>query len=164
MNQQSLDLSPPETADGLTAPTANDLLHVVDAASEKLRRLSDAEASINPAGSKWSKKQLLGHLIDSAVNNHHRFVRAQEVEEFTFPKYEQEHWVDSQAYNESSWTELIELWRLYNRHLARVMDRIPENKLEVICRIGPYDPVTLGFIVEDYLVHIKHHLDRMGVI
>lgn len=30
---------------------------------------------INPA--KWSKKEILGHLIDSATNNHHRFVRVQ---------------------------------------------------------------------------------------
>jgi hypothetical protein len=143
---------------------ANELLRIVDAASINLNGFSETQAAFKPASGKWSKKQLVGHLIDSAVNNHHRFVRAQEVREFTFPKYEQEHWVNVQDYNASSWSELIELWRLYNRHLAQVIGRIPEDKLEVICRIGHYEPVTLGFIVEDYLAHTKHHLVQLEVL
>jgi hypothetical protein len=147
----------------MLTPIANELLQVVEAAATGLRSFSDAEAAVNPAAEKWSKKQILGHLIDSATNNHHRFVRAQEVAEFSFPNYQQGHWVNAQAYRDRPWGELIDLWWLYNRHLAHVMTRIPEGKLNVVCRIGPNAPVTLGFLAEDYLRHLKHHLTQLGV-
>jgi len=144
----------------MSAPYAEELVRIVETASKRLGQVSETETSIRPAG-KWSKKQILGHLIDSAVNNHHRFVRAQQTEQLAFPKYEQEHWVNVQGYDESSWAELIDLWRLYNRHLAQVIDRIPDEKLEVVCKIGPHEPASLGFLVEDYLVHLKHHLGQL---
>jgi DinB superfamily len=143
---------------------AEELIKVVEASSEALRQIDDAGASVRPAAGKWSKKEILGHLIDSAANNHHRFVRAQQVEEFTFPRYEQEEWVSLQGYQACSWPELIELWRLYNRHVAHVMKLIREEKLGVLCRIGPHEPVSLGYLVEDYLAHLKHHLNQIGVI
>jgi len=143
---------------------ATELIRVVDEAAESLRHVDEADASRRPAADKWSKKEILGHLLDSATNNHHRFVRAQQVEEFLFPKYEQEEWVRVQEYAASSWPELIELWRLYNRHLAQVIRHLPEEKLEVRCRIGPAAPVSLGDLVEDYLVHLKHHLQQIGVL
>ncbi len=146
----------------MATDVAGELLGVVDASSASLRLLSDAEASVRPAAGGWSRKEILGHLIDSAANNHHRFVRAQETEEFTFPGYEQEHWVSSQGYNERPWPELVELWRLYNRHLAHVISRIPERRLAVSCMVGAGEPVTLGYLVEDYLVHLKHHLRQLG--
>jgi hypothetical protein len=85
---------------------AGELLSVVEAASEALRRIGDSEASLRGAPGTWSKKEILGHLLDSAVNNHHRFVRAQQVEELTFPAYAQEHWVRSQGYGERPWSVL----------------------------------------------------------
>jgi hypothetical protein len=87
------------------------------------------------------------------VNNHHRFVRAQQVEELTFPAYEQEQWVSAQGYAERPWVELVDFWRLYNRHPAHVISRIPEEKLAVICVIGANEPVTFGYLIEDYLLH-----------
>ena len=140
---------------------AEELLRVVEASAERLRAVGEAEAAASPASGRWSKKEILGHLIDSAANNHQRFVRAQEGTEYTGPRYEQEHWVGSQGYAASSWPELIEFWRLYNRHLAQVIRRIPEERLGVSCRIGPAEPVTLGFVVEDYLTHLKHHLRQI---
>lgn len=140
---------------------AEELLRVVEASAERLRAVGEDEAAASPAGGRWSKKEILGHLIDSAANNHQRFVRAQEGAEYAGPRYEQEHWVASQGYASSSWPELIEFWRLYNRHLARVIGRIPEERLGVACRIGPAEPVTLGFVVEDYLSHLKHHLRQI---
>jgi hypothetical protein len=148
----------------MTAPAASiavDLLQVVDSAAERLCTLQDPEVSHPRAPGKWSPKEILGHLIDSASNNHHRFVRAQEVDALTFPKYAQEHWVRVQGYHESSWPELVELWRLYNRHLAQVIGRIPPERLDTVCTITPNAPVTLGFLVEDYLEHLKHHLRQI---
>lgn len=140
---------------------AEELLQVVESTAERLRAVSDAEAATAASEGKWSKKQILGHLIDSAANNHQRFVRAQEDAEYSGPRYEQQHWVGVQDYASSSWPELIEFWRLYNRHLAHVIERIPEERLGVTCRIGPAEPVTLGFVVEDYLTHLKHHLRQI---
>jgi hypothetical protein len=142
---------------------AHELQQLAEAATAALRRINDSEAALATGPGKWSRKQIVGHLIDSATNNHHRFVRAQEGAELVFPKYEQEHWVAVQGYDETPWEELIALWGSYNRHLARVIARIPSEKLAVVCRIGPYEPVTLGFLVEDYLVHLKKHLTQLGL-
>ena len=141
---------------------AGELLHVVEAASESLRRIDDSEASLRSAPDSWSKKEILGHLLDSAVNNHHRFVRAQQVKELTFPAYAQEHWVSSQGYTERPWLELVDLWRLYNRHLAHIISLISEKKLAVMCVIGTNEPVSLGYLIEDYVVHMRHHLQELG--
>ncbi|MEW6734311.1 MAG: DinB family protein [Acidobacteriota bacterium] len=142
---------------------AGELIKVVEASYPALKQINDTDALVRPEAGKWSKKEILGHLIDSAVNNHHRFVRAQQLEELTFPRYEQEEWVNLQGYQACSWQELIELWRLYNRQLAHVMRLIRAEKLAVMCKIGPYEPVSLGYLVADYLAHLKHHLNQIGV-
>jgi hypothetical protein len=146
----------------MATDVAGELLSVVEAASQSLRRIGDPEASQRSAPGNWSNKQILGHLLDSAVNNHHRFVRAQQVKELIFPAYEQEHWVSAQGYEERPWEELIDLWRLYNRHLAHVISLVPEEKLAVMCVIGATEPVSLGYLIEDYLVHLRHHLQELG--
>ena len=107
---------------------------------------------------------MIGHLIDSAANNHQRFVRAQQSSELVSPAYDQEKWVSVQDYNSASWPDLKELWRLYNLHLAHVIRRIPAEKLQVKCTIGGKDPVTLGSVIDLYLTHLKHHLDKIGVL
>src|SRR5215213_10836035 len=131
------------------------LLHVVEAALESLRRIGEPEAALRSAPGHWSKKEILGHLLDSAVNNHHRFVRAQQVKQLTFPAYEQEHWVSSQGNAERPWLELVDLWRLYIRHLAHVISLIPEERFAVMCVLGSDSPVSLGYLVEDYVVHLR---------
>lgn len=140
---------------------ADELVKTVDAAAARLRELADQQVSRKPAPDRWCVKEILGHLVDSAVNNHHRFVRAQEVGSLEFPKYFQDSWVSRQGYSDSDWPPLVELWRLYNRHLAHVVRRVPAAKLVVVCRIGPYEPVTLGYLIEDYLVHLQHHLRQI---
>ena len=109
----------------------------------------------------WSPKEVLGHLIDSAANNHQRFVRAQEAEALRMPGYEQNHWVRSQGYNDADWSHLVALWTHFNLHLADVIARIPTDRYSVPCTIGESDPVTLEFVIVDYLRHLKHHMTQI---
>ncbi len=137
---------------------ATEMTQLVETTAAKLVLSDQGAVRVKPEPTKWSIQEILGHLIDSATNNHQRFVRAPEGGVLVFPKYQQEAWVSVQQYNESSWLELVELWRLYNRHLSHVIAGIAEKRLSIECRIGPYEPVSLHYRVEDYLVHMKHHL------
>jgi hypothetical protein len=142
---------------------AEELKSTVLEASEKLLSISDSDAKAKPIPGKWSKLEILGHLIDSASNNHQRFVRAQLTGEFEGPGYIQDDWVSIQAYNEKNWKEVIEFWKFYNLHLADIIKRIPENNFEIKCRIGENEPVNLSFIAGDYLRHLKHHVGQLGI-
>ena len=143
---------------------ADDLLQTAEAAVTRLRSLSDARAAEPRAPGKWSPKQVIGHLVDSAANNHQRFVRAQQDAELVLPGYAQDHWVATQGYQESSWDDIITLWRAYNRYLAHVIGRIPEGQREVRCTIGANAPITLAFLAYDYVVHLRHHLAQVGAL
>lgn len=138
-----------------------DLRRAVDEAAAEFAQLNDDETSAPMGADKWSRKQLLGHLIDSAANNHQRFIRAQLDGPHAFPGYEQESWVERNAYAEARWSDLVILWQAYNLHLLRVLARISPDKLKVTCTIGDNAPMTLGFIAEDYLRHLKHHLQQL---
>jgi len=134
---------------------------LVAQAMPRLLKISDAESALRSSPGKWSKKEILGHLIDSASNNHQRFVRAQLSSEIRLPEYEQEAWVRTQGYQAESWENLVHLWRLYNLHLLHVAQTIPDDRLTSLCFIGENEPVTLEFLVTDYVRHMKHHLDQL---
>jgi hypothetical protein len=109
----------------------------------------------------WSRKEELGHLIDSASNNHLRFVRASLEPEFHGPSYDQNGSVKLHGYQELAWTDLVKFWQSYNRLLAELVKRIPEDKLQTPCTIGNGPAVTLRFVIEDYVAHMQHHLDHI---
>ncbi len=141
--------------------TATALIAAVNEARIWLYELADPIVREKPTPDRWSIAEVIGHMIDSACNNHQRFVRAQEVDALTFPKYDQNVWVARASYDQADWHELVDLWHLYNLQLARVIANIPVDQLETPCTITPYETCTLGFLVTDYLDHLNHHLAKI---
>jgi hypothetical protein len=118
---------------------------------------SEQEFRSKPAPGSWSRQEILGHLIDSAANNHQRFIRVQ-FEDVPQIRYDQDQWVLHNHYNELPMKHVVDLWRLYHLHLLEVMKRIPAENLSRHCNTGGADPDTLEFLVNDYVVHQEHHL------
>jgi len=140
-----------------------ELARVVDLAEKILRQVSEEESGRQLLAGGWSRKQVLGHLIDSASNNHQRFVRAALADALEFPAYDTPGSVRVQAVESAPWPMLVDLWASYNRYLVHVLRHLPAAKLEVVCRIGSNAPVSLGYLAEDYVAHLVHHLDQIGV-
>ena len=116
-----------------------------------------------PALNKWSAKEELGHLLDSAANNHQRIVRVQMENGLALPGYKQEEWVRIHAYQEREWPELIELWTALNQQLLAAAQRVPESAWLHTCTVASSAPQTLKFVFEDYLEHMFHHLQHIGI-
>jgi DinB superfamily len=133
---------------------------LLDHAAEKLPQLPDTASRIN---GHWSRKEILGHLIDSAANNHQRFVRGQLQSELATPGYEQERWVETERFQDRDWNDLVQFWYAYNRHLLHVMLHVDPDRLQTAVRIGVDDPVSLEYVMIDYVRHLKHHLEQVGV-
>jgi hypothetical protein len=139
---------------------AHILLEVIEAELPALRALGETESQVKVSEA-WSRKEELGHLIDSASNNHLRFVRASLEPEFHGPSYDQNGSVKLHGYQELAWMDLVEFWQRYNRLLAEVIKRIPENKLQTPCSVGNGPAATLRFVIEEYVAHMQHHLDHI---
>ena len=149
-----------------------DFRETILSAATRLHELEARTNSSSHPAREWTAKEILGHLIDSAANNHQRFVRAQLMDDLVFPGYEQNSWVELQNYNDESWLDLIQLWSLYNLHIIHVITQIPETVLTAprknhnLDQIAwkPVDrsqPATLLYFVNDYLGHLKHHLNQI---
>jgi hypothetical protein len=138
---------------------SENIRQMIVAAKPKLLNISPETASKKEHSDSWSKQEILGHLIDSASNNHQRFVRGAQNLAGDFPAYNPNRWVEVQAYNDMNWLDIIELFSSYNLHLCRVIDTLPQNVLHNPCHIGKEDPVTLQFVIEDYFQHLRHHLE-----
>jgi len=143
------------------ADVASELRTIAASFSEELLVARGGAAAHRPVAGKWSPKEVLGHLIDSAANNHQRFVRAQQTDALTMPGYEQNHWVSSQGYQDADWSHLVALWTHLNLHLADVIARIPPSKYSVPCTIGGDAPVPLEAIVVGYRDHLHHHMAQI---
>jgi len=138
------------------------LVSVVAHALPLLSAIPEDAASKKPAPNKWSKKEILGHLIDSAANNHQRFMRLQLQPEISLPGYDQDNWVRLNRYQQRTWNEIVTLWSAYNRHLASVIESLEGSALGHVWH-APDGDVTLEFIASDYVRHLQHHLAQIGI-
>lgn len=127
--------------------------------SSELLAIPEKQASHRVEG-KWSRKEVLGHLIDSASNNHQRFVRLQLETGLRLPGYAQNEWVQRQNYQGRDWSDLVALWLAYNRHLQHVVENLDAPSLAHTWH-SPKGEVSLEFIIADYLRHLRHHLEQI---
>lgn len=146
------DLNPDELSERLAT--------VLRDAMPWLVTISEAEASVPEGAGKWSGKQVMGHLTDSAVNNLARIVRMQIEAEPRLSGYEQMEWVRLQHYAEREWAEVLALWFALNEHVVWTIGHIDRSRLGNV-GVVEGDAVTLGFLIEDYVAHIQHHLRAM---
>ena len=153
-------------------PYARRLVENVERAVPALLALGDDASMRRPAPGKWSPREIIGHLIDSASNNHQRFVRTRGREDLVVEGYQQDDWVSAQRYQDAPWIELVILWQLYNRHLARVMSATPaadrqreradHNLDQRAFRPAPRErSTTLEYFMSDYVDHLEHHLRQV---
>ncbi len=151
---------------------ADDLRQVVETVAPRLLAVSEVQAGTSGGEGRWSAKEILGHLIDSAANNHQRFVRAQAADDLVFAGYDQEYWVRVQHYPEVPWTNLVQFWQAYNQHLAHVIAHIPpailtaprsRHTLDKIAwqTVDPSTSTTLAYLIADDISHLKMHLRQI---
>jgi hypothetical protein len=161
----------PENGDG-GASYVEELRRAVEAAVPRLLSLTESDAKARPRPGKWSPAEIIGHLIDSASNNHQRFVRAQFQDDLVFPGYDQDKWVACQAYRDAHWIDLVTLWKTFNIHIARIMENFPasvrnspraKHNLDKLAwrAVPPDQPATLDYFMSDYVDHLKHHLSQI---
>lgn len=128
-----------------------------------LAEINDEVFSTKPAPEKWSKKEIMGHLIDSATNNHHRLVRGQ-FENTPSISYHQNLWNEHNYYGEIHSGQIVSFWEIYNKQLVELIKCIPEEKLANIVETGEKGKkhtMTLAFLIDDYVEHLEHHLRQV---
>lgn len=138
-----------------------DLNDAIRSGLDLFSQAEEARTTLRSREGGWCAREILGHLIDSACNNHRRFVIGRDAPPVVFQGYSQDDWVARQRYADVSFRSLVELWSAYNRHLAHLIAVTPPDAF-VNAGTGPDgDVVTLGFLMTDYVRHLRHHLDQL---
>jgi hypothetical protein len=142
--------------------TAKELEDIVQTYSVQFLNFTEAELSFKPAVGKWSRKEIIGHLIDSAQNNIRRFIVTQ-YESKPHIVYAQNDWVNMQNYQHYNSKDLIALWQLINKHIAVILRNMPAEKLQLQCNTGKGQEElhTVEFLAKDYITHHLHHLKQI---
>ena len=145
------------------ATIAADLDAAVRAGLDLFHGIDEQRTVERPGPDAWCAREILGHLVDSACNNHRRFVIGQGPPPIVFQGYDQDAWVGRQRYADVPFRDIASLWGAYNRHLAHVIASTPSEVLEESGE-GPDGIVTLGYLMEDYVRHLRHHLDQIRTL
>jgi hypothetical protein len=133
----------------------------LNAMQQRLAAVSPGLADTQWSPGKWTRRHIVGHLLDSAANNRQRFVRAAIHGSYAGPAYAQDGWVAAHGYEDQPWEVLLEWWKVEHQILAAVVDRIPEDRLQANCTVGDNPPVTLQFLVGDYITHQQWHMRQI---
>lgn len=134
--------------------------HILDTIPTRLKAFTAEEFNTPQAPGKWSKQQIIGHLIDSAANNHHRFVRGQ-FDDSPRISYDQEKWNQYSYYDQMDGEALIDLWASYNRHIRRLISLMPDEMRQRTCTMSDGKSYTISWLFEDYVRHLEHHLRQI---
>jgi len=139
------------------------LRNLIDRVPARLAKISNDRVENRTSPSKWSPKEELGHLLDSAANNHQRIVRAQLEDNLAMLGYAQTEWVAVNRYQQRDWNELIAVWQSLNRQLLAAAESVPDSAWSNTLTVGSSASMTLQFVFEDYLAHMAHHLEHIGI-
>jgi len=139
--------------------TIDALRKIVANYSKRMAALSSETYAFKPDPEKWSKKEILGHLVDSAQNNIRRFIVAQ-YEDTPSISYKQDEWVRLSGYQDYDAADLVQLWILLNRHIVTILGQITPEAAKRRCIMGG-PPQTLLWIAADYCNHLLHHLHQI---
>lgn len=138
-----------------------ELKNIVNEFALKISAIPEPELSAKPLATKWSKKEVLGHLIDSAENNLRRFICGQYETPAPKIKYQQDFWVAANQYQSTPSYDVIENWRLINLKICRVLQHMPTENYLKTCDFGDGKFLTLEWLAIDYVKHLKHHLNQI---
>jgi len=142
--------------------TTNHLEDLLHDALDFIASVSDKKLSIKPTPEKWSKKEVLGHLIDSAINNLQRFTEIQFSEKpFVIKRYGQDALVKANAYQQADLNELFDLWLCLNERITTIMKAQTEDSLAFEIVLPDGEKSDLKYLMEDYVVHLEHHLKQV---
>ncbi len=151
---------------------SSQLMELISSTTPQLMNLDASLQKKRPAPDKWSPQEILGHLIDSTYNNHRRFILASQQDDLIFDGYPQEHWVKAHQYNDYEWSALVTTWTTVNQHLAMAIKHLPEQIIRRPTTTHNFDkigfrkmekgmPSSLDFLIEDYIIHVQHHLHQL---
>lgn len=141
----------------------NAIIEAIDLWGLKLSNLPEDTISNKRNNQNRTIKQILGHLIDSAANNHQRMIRLQYNSKLTFPDYQQDNdlWIALQNYQNTDWNYLVQLWKYYNIHMVQVIKSVDQTKLENSWQSFEDVKITLKDMIEGYTGHIDLHLNEI---
>lgn len=141
----------------------SELRELIEQYSVHFLLYNEEDLSLKPAPHKWSKKEILGHLCDSAQNNLQRFIRGQYYAEPPHIVYHQNEWVELAHYQNYDTKQLVNLWATLNQHLCWVLDHMSPDNYSKNCNTGKSEIElhNLQWLAIDYVSHLKHHLRQI---
>jgi hypothetical protein len=144
----------------MTKESISRLQFLIDTIPSLLTEIEEMKFSEKQNLEKWSKKEILGHLIDSATNNHQRFVRCQ-FENIPKIVYDQNNWNKFNFYQQIDKSQIIEFWTIYNKQLVQLIKNISNENLLKECKTSDDKNYTIEYLISDYVEHLEHHLQQI---